>query len=252
MTANIGHVNHSPQMLSNVMRLTGQITALQGQDRLSERMGCFFGHPGSGKSVATGLCRNEFDAVIVEVGETWTRKVLVEELCIELDIAAKGTLHNMYKQIVERLSYDPKRPILIDEADKLVNGGMIEIVRQIYDATRNPVILVGEEELPNKLALIPRMHDRVVSWVPAEPCNSEDMDVLAKVFCPDVILEPELLQEILRISSGKPRLIGNNLTMVNEHFAITSADRISLDDVASKLLSGGTPTARANTKAGKR
>ncbi len=58
--------------------------------------------------------------------------------------------------------------------DKLVDKGMIELVRDINKAAQVPVLLVGEELLPQKLEQYERVHNRVLEWVLAQPCDLAD------------------------------------------------------------------------------
>ena len=64
--------------------------------------------------------------------------------------AAKTTAANL-DLICEQLAAS-QRPLILDEADYLVaKAGMVELVRDIYEGSQSPIMLVGEEMLPNKL-----------------------------------------------------------------------------------------------------
>lgn len=56
----------------------------------------------------------------------------------------------MMDQIGEELSLS-QRPLIIDEADFLVQKRMIEVVRDIYESSQATIILIGEEAMPVKL-----------------------------------------------------------------------------------------------------
>ena len=109
-------------------------------------LGLFYGPSGYGKSKASQYVQNKTKALYIEVFDFWTRKVLVESLLAELGIdRPRGSIADMMRQILRLLQDDPNRLLIIDEADKLVDKNMIELVRDIYKGARIPVLLVGEE-----------------------------------------------------------------------------------------------------------
>ncbi|NKX15786.1 hypothetical protein HGG75_04885 [Ochrobactrum pseudogrignonense] len=61
---------------------------------------------------------------------------------------ARGTLSDLEDDIIGILARDPKRPLIIDESDKLVDRNMIELVRMIAKKSNVPVLLIGEELFP--------------------------------------------------------------------------------------------------------
>ena len=122
----------------------------------------------------------------------------------------------MSDQAKALLGDDPRRPLFIDEADKLVDKGLIELVREIGDVAGCPVILIGEERLPSKLQAHERIHNRVLDWMPAQPCDEEDAAALAAALCPGIKVQPDLLEEIRKQSDGRARRIVVNLAHVAE------------------------------------
>ncbi|MFL9828946.1 AAA family ATPase, partial [Rhodoplanes sp. SY1] len=155
-------------------------------------------------------------AVRVEVGESWTRKTLVKSILFELGVQARGTIADMTEQAKALLGDDPRRPLIVDEADKLVDKGMIELVREIGEVSLCPVILIGEERLPKKLAQIERVHNRVLEFMAAQPCDLDDTIALAGMLYPRISVGADLLEEIRRQSQGRARRIVVNLARVAE------------------------------------
>ncbi|MCM0751007.1 hypothetical protein DEA98_05265 [Brucella pseudogrignonensis] len=72
---------------------------------------------------------------------------------------ARGTLSDLEDEIIGILARDPKRPLIIDESDKLVDRNMIELVRMIAKKSNVPVLLIGEELFPKKLERVDRFRD---------------------------------------------------------------------------------------------
>ncbi|KAB2860460.1 MAG: ATP-binding protein, partial [Bauldia sp.] len=97
-------------------------------------IGVFSGFSGYGKTMAAQYAWNRTNALFVEVFDYWTRKKFCQALLAELGVAkARGTIGDMMDEIIARLGDDPARPLIIDEADKLVDRGMIENLREIAD-----------------------------------------------------------------------------------------------------------------------
>lgn len=64
--------------------------------------------------------------------------------------------------------------------------------------------------------------------MPAQPCDIEDVEYLARAFCAGLTIAPDLLDEIRRQSQGRARRIVVNLAQVQEiarNRGITTIDR---------------------------
>lgn len=177
----------------------------------SSGFGVVSGPSGYGKTVAATYTVNRLDALYVEVRSYWRAKTFCEALLRELERQPKGTVAAMMEEITFVLGSTSGRVLIIDEADKLVDKGMIELARDIQEMTRAPVILVGEELLPQKLKRFERVDNRVLSWVLAEPSDIEDARVLAGILCPEVGLADDLLAKIVSMTGGRTRRIANTL-----------------------------------------
>lgn len=120
-------------------------------------LGLFFGRSGYGKTKASMFVQNKTNALYLEVFDYWTRRKFCQSLLAELGIdKPKGSIPDMMDQALRLLQDDPNRLLIIDEADKLIDKGMIELVRDIYKGARIPILLVGEELLPDKLSAYER------------------------------------------------------------------------------------------------
>jgi DNA transposition AAA+ family ATPase len=202
--------------LKNVANFMTLVVCLIERDPNLPGFGVFYGPSGYGKTYASVYAQNKTRAIRVEVGDTWTRKTLLKGILFELGADTRGTISDMADRAKVLLSDDPRRPLLIDEADKLVDKGMIELVREIGDVAGCPVILIGEERLPQKLAQHERVHNRVLDWVAAQACDLEDTAALAAALCPKVQIAHDLLDTIRKESEGRARRIVVNLARVGE------------------------------------
>lgn len=214
MTATNNAVKGGQVALKNVASFMTLTVRLMERSAHLPGFGVFYGPSGFGKTEASIYAQNKTNAIRVEVGETWSQKKFLQEVLFELRMQAKGTISDLADQVKAALGDDPRRPLIIDEADKLIRkNGLLEIVREIGDVAGCPVILIGEEMLPEKLAVHERFHNRVLDWTGAEPCDVDDVAKLAAALCGSrgVTIAPDLQAEICRQSDGRARRICTNL-----------------------------------------
>lgn len=206
-------------------------------------LGAFYGYSGYGKSWAAIYLQNKRDALRVEVGESWTKLTLIKAVLRELGVnEPKGTVATLTEAAIERLSRPGHPPLLIDEADRLVDKGFIEIVREIHEASQVPIILIGEEELPAKLARSERTHNRVLAWMPAQPCDLEDAQLLAQLYVPGwLTIAPDLLDHLRNKSQGRARRICSNIDNVTEWAKIRNAKLVDLKSYDGPIDTGEPP-----------
>lgn len=207
---------NGPIALKNVAAFMALTTRLIDREPYLPGIGVCHGPSGYGKSYAAIFAQNKTRAVRVEVGDSWNRAKLLRMILIEIGIEPRGTIATMAEKVAAGLGENPRRPLIIDEADKIVDKGYIELVRELQEHSGAPVILIGEEKLAQKLDSIERVSNRVLDWMPAQPCDIEDTAHLAAAFCPGITIEPGLLDEIRRQSQGRARRIVVNLNRVLE------------------------------------
>ena len=137
----------------------------------------------------------------------------------------------MLDQIAEELALSGK-PLVIDEADFLVEHKQIEIVRDIYEASQAPIMLIGEEWLPGKLKVgtVPRARARLVPG--AAGGSFEDVKALCRLYAAGTEIADDLLQRIYTVSNGSARRVVVNLALVEEAAKVEGCKTISLADRA--------------------
>lgn len=218
MNASSTAIVQGPVALKNVASFMTMTTRLIERSPHLPGFGVCHGPSGFGKTYASIFAQNRTKALRVEVGDSWTRRTLLRQILKECGETVKDrwSISDMSDMAKGVLAEDPRRPLIVDEADKLVDKGMIEIVRELQEASGAPVILVGEEKLPAKLLTVERMHNRVLHWFPAQPCDLEDARALANAFAPKVDIKDDLLEAIRARSGGRARRIVVNLDQAAE------------------------------------
>lgn len=228
--------------LKNVAACLTLVDALIHRPKHLPSIGVFSGFSGYGKSVAAQYAWNKTGALFIEVFDFWSRKKFCQAILAELGVARpRGTIGDMMDEIIARLGDDPARPLIIDEADKLVDKGMIELVRDINKAAQIPVLLVGEELLPAKLEAHERVHNRVLDWVLAQPCDAEDTHVLARFLYPNLAIADELLDAIREQTGGKARRIATTLNEAAVFARNAGIETLDVGNYEGRIFTGETP-----------
>ncbi|MBN7785166.1 ATP-binding protein [Ponticoccus gilvus] len=233
--------------LRNVMLLTELIERVRQRDPDLPGMACFSGPSGLGKTVAAAWNANEYDCYHVEVKESWSRKKFVAKIVESMGMPPSGTIGDMVDQIGEELAKS-RRPLLLDEAHLLAKPGLIGIVRDIYESSiGGTVILIGEEMLPQTLARWERVHNRMLDWVQAQPCDLREMSLLAQLKCPGLEIDREVLEHLLELSQARARRIVVNLNVLSENMMRAGKTTVAKSDIKDiRFFTGEAPRPRGN------
>lgn len=230
--------------LRNVVKLRALIERVLHRSENLPGMAVFYGPSGFGKSMAGVYCALKFDAITVQVKSVWGKKTLCEAIAREIGLPTQGNTPDLLERICSSLAVSG-RPLLIDESDFLVQRKMIEIVRDIYEGSGAPIILIGEELMPQKLRAWERVHGRILDWVPAEPGDMSDVGYLAKLYAPGVEIDQDMRKKILDASAGSIRRICVNLDRIREFAVVKGLKKVGVNDWGREpLFTGGAPEVR--------
>lgn len=213
--------------LANVARLTQLIERCQNRAHGLPGMGCFHGRAGLGKTTAAIYATNSLRACHIEVMPIGGVNGLLTMIVAELGLKPKGNGTALFAQAASELAISG-RPLIIDEADNIKSATSIDMIRKLHDASGTPVILMGEEALPQMLQQWDRVHSRILSWVGAEPATIDDVTWLARIYAVGVDLAPDLQAALLAASNGSIRNVSTNLAHVREHAATHGLRKIDL------------------------
>lgn len=237
-------------LLKNVGRMMTLVETLRMRGPHLPGIGVFHGFSGYGKTYAAIFSQNSTRALRVEVGDSWTKRSFLQNVLREAgEQQPGGTIAAMTERAIMALGDDPDRPLIIDEADKLADKGMLELVREVHEHSQAPVILIGEEQLPAKIRKVERVHNRVLNWAPAEPCDVEDGRALADLFCPDLNLSDDLVSLLVEKSDGRARRIVVNLNQMIAHARTTQETDLDAGTFKGGWFYTGEPPRRTGRRA---
>lgn len=237
----------SPLPLTNVTGFMELIYKIQKREPGLPNMGAMFGHSGWGKSQAAIYAQNSTRAIVVEVSESWSAKKLWTEILKEAFVAQpKGTASELQDEVVMVLGDQSERPLILDEADKLIARGLIEKVREVADKAQVPVLLVGEEKLLTKLEREPRVFGRLLSWYAAQPADMGDCRILAKALMGGVMVDDGLLAQVRTQANGRIRLIMNTLYEMRAWAINNRVETVTQGVYRGQIYTGKAPAPRSD------
>ena len=234
MTENQQYVN-TIAPIQNVSRCLNTLERAMNRPAHLPGIIAFYGPSGWGKSTAAAFIGNRFRAYRVEVKDSWTRKGLLESILIEMRIKPEKTIYRMALQVAEQLAVSGT-PLIIDEFDYLVKKNSVDLIRDLYDTSGAPILIMGEENLETNLRAWERFHNRVIDWVPALPANLEDAQHLARLYCPDLEIDDELLDDLVNKVSGNVSRICINLSNIHEYTASRQLTHFGMEELGRSEL----------------
>ncbi|WP_417913702.1 AAA family ATPase [Candidatus Electronema sp. JM] len=231
-------------VLTNVSELNTVIAkALAAPQHLPKIIG-FFGEAGRGKSFAAAFCAVKYEAVYVECKKLWSGRNVLSHILFEIaGSKPMGYASDMLDQVCEWLVAN-NRPLIIDQADYLIENRLIEVIRDIHDGSGNvPVVLIGEKNLQSSIKKWERLHSRVSWWLLAKKASMKDCRCLASLYAKGVTISEDMMEEIAWVSEGSVRRVSVNIELVARECKAAGAQEIALDDWDFKRnpLSGRAP-----------
>lgn len=240
MQKNIGVAGIAP--LQNVVKFDSLVRRLQTSPPNLPRIGVMYGNSGLGKTFAATFAANEHRAFHVQVGFSWTQRyfckaVMVELTLIKQDSTLKLSIPEMVGMIAKEMA-STGRLLIVDDAQYMHRKGMLDIITEIYETAQSPLIMLGEEKLPDLISNSERLHNRVLSWVEAKPSNLADCKALARIVCGEVEVATDLLEKICSAVGGCARRIVTNLNNVREFAAGRSLASIDAATYKDAIATG--------------
>lgn len=198
-----------------------------------------YGFSGVGKSQAIAYCAVDKRGYHVECRDTWTRKAFLQAILAEMGIAPARTLSDMVAQVGAQLTTS-KRPLFVDDVQYLLDRDAANVLTDIHNASSGgTLVLVGEERVPVSLGKLERLHNRVLTWVPAAQGSLSDLKTLAKDRYPAVVFEDALLKSICEATKGCLRRAVVNLSKVNKFAVEMGLQTIGMEQWGKKGWDSG-------------
>lgn len=205
--------NHGTAPLRNLTILDTMVFNAKNRAEHLPGIVSLSGPSGFGKSTAAAYVAAKHQAYYIECRSTWTRKAFLEAVLRQMGIQPAATVYQMMDQASEEMALS-QRPLILDEFDNAVDRNLVELVRDLYEQSKCPIILIGEERLPQKLQKWERFHGRIMDWAQAEPADVSDAAALNRHYAGDITVEEDLLKILVAEARGSVRRIVTNLDRI--------------------------------------
>lgn len=175
------------------------------------------GQAGRGKSVAADRYHYARGGAYVRVWQGWSQTAFLQRLMFEV----RGTNEDMprhtgnrCKELIVKLLEKKRKPLFIDEADRL-QIARIEDLRDIHEATGVPIVLIGEEGLIDLLSERRRIWSRVAHEVEFGPISPAEVALYA-MQAAGLEVSLALSMEIAQKTEGDFRLVRNVMILLEK------------------------------------
>jgi len=191
-------------------------------------IGVMFGDPGTGKTVACNAVATEMRGYYVQVRSAWNRKTLLAKILAEMSIEPERTIPDMLDQVADQLR-SSRRPLIIDEFNNcLRSDSMIELVRDIYEASHGTMLLVGDKRIPARLKTWEAFDSRVLARIEAASVSMDDARKLLPIYCKGVTVADDLLEHVVARAAGSVRRVCVNLARIHEEAMMQAESEMTL------------------------
>lgn len=224
------HKVNRPAPLKNVASFSTLLQRMVERDPDLPGLGCFYGPSGLGKSRSAIYGASRYRAAYIECGQFTNARSLMASILTELgEQKPRGTIEDMKNRAVMMMAANPRKPLIVDEVHFIANKRYVDVLREISDKSGAPVILIGEEMLPAHLEAFERVHNRVLEWLAAQPCDAEDLALLVAARCGGIEIKSDLAAAILADTEGNARRIVTNLAKAVEIAKISGVNSVNLE-----------------------
>ena len=230
--------------LTNVRLCMSALTRIMERDEHLPGIAAMYGPPGYGKSMSATFAANSLRCYYIECRSSWTKKAVLISILREMGIEPAKNIYEMTEQVSEQLMLS-QRPLIVDEFDHIVDKKAVEIIRDIYEGSQSPILLLGEERMPAKLERWERFHSRIMEFVPAQPVSMEDAKALVQLYSPGTDFKTDLLKKLVTISRGSVRRLCVNISRIRRFAESEGLDSVDASTWGSReLYTGRAPTRR--------
>ena len=222
-------------MTKNVRRFLAAVRELNDRPMGVEGMAILWGEPGEGKSTTVAFACNTLDGIFLRANTCWTPTSMLAALMVELGQPAANRRAVMVESAVKKLAERP-RPIFIDEADYLFRqADMLDVMRDIYDVTGSPVVLIGMEDFARKVQAKGKFARRITQWVEFSGIDHDDARTLADTLC-DVTVADDLLEHVHTAARKNIGRMVTGLARIEQFGRLNALDTVNKKAWANRAL----------------
>lgn len=198
-------------------RFNGAVDAVTSAERGLSGFVLAYGQAGRGKSVAADRYHYTRGGAYVRVWQGWSQSAFLQRVLFE--VRGKNTdmprhSGNRCKEMIVQLLEENRQPLFIDEADRL-HIDRIEDLRDIFELTGAPVVLIGEEGIFGLLHERRRIWSRVAHEVEFGPLSPAEVGIYAMQSA-GLEIPGDLCARMAQKAEGDFRLVRNMLLLLEK------------------------------------
>ena len=166
---------------NNVKRFITMMNNLQNRAEGVPGMGLVYGEPGLGKTQAIKWWAFKNDAILIRCNQMMSARWLLKEILDYMSEIKPYSISDSFDEVIRNLILTP-RILIVDEVDYLTmdKNKSIEILRDIHDKTKVPVVLVGMTNAHSRLKKFSHLYDRLSEIVKFERFSKADIKTIVK------------------------------------------------------------------------
>ncbi|MCE9679585.1 ATP-binding protein [Shewanella sp. AS1] len=193
--------------VKNVLRTLDMFANLQSRSDITPGIGLIHGPSGFGKTSTVTHMVNQLTNMgsvpaFVRCCATDTPSSFLARVTKELGSDPIYPLRKSLDYIIETMN-EQQIALFVDEADHIVGQSKtMETIRDIYDATELPVLLVGMEEIARRISHRKQLFNRISEWVEFLPADNEDVSMFASELMEVDVKVGEDMLDYIRVRSG--------------------------------------------------
>lgn len=195
----------------------------------------FVGKWGTGKTTVLNRLYVDKDIFYITMQRIWRPRRMLEEICEVMNIGdSEYRLDRLHDQVCEGLKRWQK-PLFIDEADYLLkNSVMLDIIRDIHDKTKTPIVLIGMEKLYRNLQKYGQFFSRILpaAVVEFQPVTPHEIIMITFEWT-GLKLDPEAAELFCGYTEGDFRYIVGFLLSFEEACKANNTTEITVKMVES-------------------
>lgn len=204
------------------------------------RLGLVHGRAGRGKTRTAQWYAAQTGSIYMRMVTVWRTSELefLRTLCRELGIVSpphrKGPC---FVEILDKLLAEP-RTLFLDEIEKL-SGHFLDVVRDLSDLAKIPIVLIGEAELPVVMRRNARVWSRTQQELEFEPIMSADIVYyIGESTGKQIQLTPTMVAIIEKASGGDFRLVRRALLNLTQIFNAEGSGKVTEQMVKVAVKTG--------------
>jgi len=183
----------------NYQRMTALCDELLGASYGVE-MAAVVGRAGRGKTTAAErIYTTNANTVYLLYHEAWSFSELLREITFRLCGTRPRYRQTCFEMIQTEIG-NRRRIIMVDEADRM-GLKVLNVLRNIHDVCHTPVLLIGEEDLKNKLSRERRLVSRLRDTISFEAVCQADVTVWYRQAM-GMQVPPDLAAKLLKNAQG--------------------------------------------------